>query len=104
MRVLSHRELESRHEVALDQYFKTVNIEGETTAGRAAQVDYRDHRYHKPSDEFDPAWKLDGVIQDLEALYGVGRELAQSATWPAWYEGNAFRSAQLKLRDTAPAK
>ncbi|HEX2093344.1 MAG TPA: hypothetical protein VHG28_13140, partial [Longimicrobiaceae bacterium] len=30
--VLSHRELESRHEVALDQYFKTVNIEGETTA------------------------------------------------------------------------
>ena len=30
--VLSRRELESRHEVALDQYFKTVNIEGETTA------------------------------------------------------------------------
>ncbi len=30
--VLSHRELESRFEVALDQYFKTVNIEGETTA------------------------------------------------------------------------
>ncbi len=30
--ILSHRELESRHEVALDQYFKTINIEGETTA------------------------------------------------------------------------
>lgn len=30
--VLSHREVESRHEIALDQYFKTVNIEGETTA------------------------------------------------------------------------
>jgi glutamine synthetase len=28
--VLSHRELESRIEVVLDQYFKTVNIEGET--------------------------------------------------------------------------
>jgi glutamine synthetase len=28
--VLSHRELESRTEVAYDQYFKTVNIEGET--------------------------------------------------------------------------
>ncbi|MBV9109339.1 MAG: glutamine synthetase III [Gemmatimonadetes bacterium] len=28
--VLSHRELESRIEVAYDQYFKTVNIEGET--------------------------------------------------------------------------
>jgi glutamine synthetase len=30
--VLSRRELESRHEIALDQYFKTINIEGETTA------------------------------------------------------------------------
>ena len=30
--VLSRRELESRYEIALDQYFKTVNIEGETTA------------------------------------------------------------------------
>jgi glutamine synthetase len=30
--VLSQRELESRHEIMLDQYFKTVNIEGETTA------------------------------------------------------------------------
>jgi glutamine synthetase len=30
--VLSHRELEARQEIAYDQYFKTINIEGETTA------------------------------------------------------------------------
>jgi glutamine synthetase len=36
--VLSHRELESRHEVALDQYFKTVNIEGETAADIASTM------------------------------------------------------------------
>jgi glutamine synthetase len=36
--VLSHRELESRHEIALDQYFKTVNIEGETTADIAGTM------------------------------------------------------------------
>jgi glutamine synthetase len=36
--VLTHRELESRHEVALDQYFKTVNIEGETTADIAGTM------------------------------------------------------------------
>ncbi len=30
--VLSRRELASRHEIALDHYFKTINIEGETTA------------------------------------------------------------------------
>jgi glutamine synthetase len=36
--VLSKRELESRHEIMLDQYFKTVNIEGETTAELAATM------------------------------------------------------------------
>ncbi|HEY8556790.1 MAG TPA: glutamine synthetase III, partial [Actinomycetes bacterium] len=36
--VLSHRELESRHEVALEVYFKTVNIEGETTADMAGTM------------------------------------------------------------------
>jgi glutamine synthetase len=33
--VLSRRELESRHEIAIDQYFKTVNIEGEIAADMA---------------------------------------------------------------------
>ncbi len=33
--VLTRRELESREEIAYDQYFKTVNIEGETTADLA---------------------------------------------------------------------
>jgi len=76
-------------------------IEGGIEAGQKAQVDYRDHRYHKPADEYDPTWKLDGVIQDLEALYGVGRELAGSEQWPTWYEGNAFGAAQEKLRQAS---
>ena len=36
--VLSERELEARQEIALDQYFKTINIEGETTADIAATM------------------------------------------------------------------
>jgi glutamine synthetase len=36
--VLTRRELESRAEVAYDQYFKTVNIEGETTAELASTM------------------------------------------------------------------
>jgi Zn-dependent M28 family amino/carboxypeptidase len=73
-------------------------VDGGSEAGRLAQMDYRDHRYHKPSDEYDPAWQLAGVIQDLEALYGVGRELAGGEQWPAWYAGNAFHAAQQQLR------
>jgi glutamine synthetase len=33
--VLSRRELESRHEILVEQYFKTINIEGETAADMA---------------------------------------------------------------------
>jgi Zn-dependent M28 family amino/carboxypeptidase len=77
-------------------------IDGGVEAGRRAQVDYRDNRYHKPGDEYDPAWKMDGVVQDLEALYGVGSDLAGNGQWPNWYEGNAFRAAQQKLRRSAP--
>jgi Zn-dependent M28 family amino/carboxypeptidase len=76
-------------------------LEGGTEAGQKAQVDYRDHRYHKPADEYDPAWKLDGVLQDLEALYGVGRELSGNERWPNWYEGNAFRAAHEQLMKPA---
>ncbi|HEX8430820.1 MAG TPA: hypothetical protein VF625_06010, partial [Longimicrobium sp.] len=36
--ILTPRELESRHEVALEQYFKTINIEGETSADIAATM------------------------------------------------------------------
>ena len=75
-------------------------IDGGTAAGRLAQVDYRDNRYHKPADEYDAGWKMDGVVQDLEALYSVGRDLAGSEQWPTWYEGNAFRAAQQRLRPT----
>jgi len=73
-------------------------VEGGLDAGLKAQMDYRDNRYHKPADEFDPAWSLDGVMQDLEALYGVGRILAGSEQWPNWYEGNAFRAARDQSR------
>jgi glutamine synthetase len=36
--ILTKREIESREEIAYDQYFKTVNIEGETTADLASTM------------------------------------------------------------------
>ena len=72
-------------------------VDGGTEAGHAAQRDYRDNRYHKAADEFSDSWNMDGVMQDLEALYGVGRDLAGSDKRPNWYEGNAFRAAHDKL-------
>ncbi len=80
-------------------------VEGGKSAGEAAAKDYTEQRYHKPADQYDAAtWKLDGVLDDLNAVYGVGRELASSDAWPNWYEGNAFRAARDASMQDQPAE
>ena len=70
-------------------------IDGGTAAGDVAGKEYNEKRYHKPGDEYDPAtWKLDGVLEDLQAVYAVGETLANGDTWPNWYAGNPFRAAR----------
>jgi len=72
-------------------------VNGGKAAGEAASKDYNTNRYHKPADQFDASWKLDGVVEDLQALYGVGRVLVDGDRWPNWYPGNAFRAARDKM-------
>jgi Zn-dependent M28 family amino/carboxypeptidase len=70
-------------------------IDGGTAAGDAAGKDYNEKRYHKADDEYDPkTWKLDGVLEDLQAVYAVGETLANGDAWPNWYAGNPFRAAR----------
>ncbi|MEN1941927.1 M28 family metallopeptidase [Luteimonas sp. MJ246] len=73
-------------------------VDGGKDAGAEYAKHYTEVAYHKPADEFDPSWNLDGVIQDLEVLYGVGRTLADDGSWPNWYEGNAFKAARDDMR------
>jgi Zn-dependent M28 family amino/carboxypeptidase len=67
--------------------------------GLAYERDYRDNRYHKPADEFDPNWDFRGVAEDLELLYLVGRYLSEGEEWPQWYPGNEFRAIREATRD-----
>ena len=83
-------------------------IDGGVEAGKRAAEAYGKDRYHGPKDEYDPAtWKLDGIVEDLELLYGVGQQLAGGDAWPNWYEGNPFkanRDAMMKNKDSNTAK
>ena len=65
-------------------------VEGGEAAGRKAADDYVANRYHKPGDNYDPAWDFRGVVQDLEALYAVGRKLGDETTYPQWKPGADF--------------
>nr|WP_298122628.1 M28 family metallopeptidase [uncultured Pseudoxanthomonas sp.] len=78
-------------------------LEGGVDAGKAASEEYA-KRYHQASDEVHDGWKLDGVVQDLQALYGVGKDLAVADTWPNWYEGNPFKAARDTMMKAEPAK
>ncbi|MCW0414161.1 M28 family metallopeptidase [Xanthomonas sacchari] len=72
-------------------------VDGGIEAGRRAAAEYA-KRYHTPADEYDAAtWKLDGVMDDLQAVYGVGKELAAGDSWPNWYADNPFKAARDKM-------
>jgi Zn-dependent M28 family amino/carboxypeptidase len=77
------------------------HFEGGQAQGMAWHAAYSAERYHKPADEFNPDWDLGGVVQDLEALYAVGRELAAGDAWPNWYQGNEFRAIRDASRQAA---
>ena len=69
-------------------------LQGGTLAGNAAQKAYRANAYHQPSDEWSAAWPFTGMVRDLELLYAVGRDLANSTGWPNWSLESEFRAAR----------
>jgi Zn-dependent M28 family amino/carboxypeptidase len=61
--------------------------------GKQLQEEYVAQYYHKPADAYDPTrWNLDGAVDDVQLLYQVGRNLANSTKWPGWKEGSEFKA------------
>jgi glutamine synthetase len=82
--VLTARELESRHEIALEQYFKTINIEGETTADVGATMilpaafRYMNDLLAAAERASDIGLKSEGLRTTLEQLNALVDELRAS--------------------------
>jgi Zn-dependent M28 family amino/carboxypeptidase len=64
------------------------------TGHNEASRDYVANRYHKPSDEWTPEWVMDAAAVDVDLLYAVGRDLADSSDWPEWNPGAEFEAAR----------
>jgi Zn-dependent M28 family amino/carboxypeptidase len=77
---------------------------GGPAAGAAAAANYRAHRYHQPSDEYDPGWDWSGALHELGIFYQIGRELADSTDWPNWNSGDEFRAIRDRSRAGAGAR
>ena len=67
---------------------------GGREAGEAWGQAYNRDKYHQPADEYDPAWDLRGMVQELRLFNALGRELANSRGWPEWKDGAEFKAAR----------
>jgi Zn-dependent M28 family amino/carboxypeptidase len=69
-------------------YTKSVIVEDEH--------EFTEKRYHKPFDEFDPAWDMKAAVADGDALLGVALRVANGGEWPEWKPGTEFRAIREK--------
>ena len=53
-----------------------------------------ERHYHQPTDDVDPSWNYDGMVDDARLNFAVGYTLAQSAHLPAWIPGDEFEAAR----------
>ncbi|MGP1665541.1 MAG: peptidase M20, partial [Rhodanobacter sp.] len=58
---------------------------------KAAESDYNVKRYHQPADEWQASWPFTGMVRNLQVLYSVGNDLANSDEWPNWSADSEFR-------------
>ena len=69
-------------------------IDGGVAAGKKASDDYTARRYHQQGDEWQPDWTFAGAARDLEVVYTLGEQLANSRAWPNWSAGEPFRAVR----------
>lgn len=63
-------------------------------AREASRSEYGARRYHQADDEWSPDWDLRGQVEDLEMIFNIGRDLANSRDWPEWMPGSEFGLAR----------
>jgi Zn-dependent M28 family amino/carboxypeptidase len=69
-------------------------VDGGQAAGKAEQEAYTRDRYHQPADQWESSWTFTGMARDLQVLYTLGNDLANSNRWPNWSQDSEFRAAR----------
>jgi Zn-dependent M28 family amino/carboxypeptidase len=62
--------------------------------GEAQAKDYVDHRYHQPSDEYNPDMDFTGLAKMARFGFVLGREAASASQLPGWQAGDEFEAAR----------
>jgi hypothetical protein len=76
-----------------------VQVRRRPSAGRQAGANavhrWIEHHYHQPSDEVEPSWNLDGLVQDARLAFLLATTVANRDAMPAWVPGDEFEDERL---------
>ena len=67
-------------------------VSGGKAAGDRWVNDYTANCYHKACDAWSADWDLRGAAADVDLLYAMGRDIAESRAWPDWKPGSEFKA------------
>jgi Zn-dependent M28 family amino/carboxypeptidase len=62
--------------------------------GKQQLEEYEAKNYHQPSDEIQPSWNYDGMIEDARLGFWVGVNVANADAMPTWKPGDEFEAAR----------
>jgi len=72
--------------------------------GEATYAGWIENNYHRPNDEVEPSWNLEGLEQDARLAFQLAAVVATRDAMPKWLPGDEFederRSALAELRAT----
>ncbi len=66
--------------------------------GRTEAEEYLANRYHQPSDEYDPDFRYEGLLQQIAVMTRLAWTLAGNLAFPVWKEDSEFRQAGERLQ------
>lgn len=69
--------------------------------GRQQQDHFTEVNYHQPTDEYDPGWNFEGMVDDALLGYWTGLAIANADVMPVWNLGDEFEAARLEALDAA---
>ncbi len=62
--------------------------------GKEIQEKWEATQYHQPSDEYEPDWTYEGIIEDAQLGFFAGLSIAQTEALPTWNAGDEFEAAR----------
>jgi Zn-dependent M28 family amino/carboxypeptidase len=62
--------------------------------GEQQWQEYNTRRYHRPSDQYDPSWDLEGAERTAQIVFYLVYRAANADTMPTWNSGDEFAAAR----------